>query len=68
MIRYRLIDFVMFDADGVLFDSFESNISYYNAIFEKVGEPPLDQQEEVRSISCSSRKYSSPAALAMPSG
>jgi len=41
----------MFDADGVLFDSFESNIAYYNAIFEKVGEPPLDQQEELRSIS-----------------
>jgi len=41
----------MFDADGVLFDSIESNIAYYNAIFEKVGEPPLDQQEELRSIS-----------------
>ena len=31
----------MFDADGVLFESFESNIAYYNAIFAQVGEPPL---------------------------
>ena len=28
----------MFDADGVLFESFESNIAYYNAIFAQVGE------------------------------
>ena len=27
----------MFDADGVLFESFESNIAYYNAIFAQVG-------------------------------
>jgi HAD superfamily hydrolase (TIGR01509 family) len=46
-----MIEFVMFDADGVLFDSIESNIAYYNAIFHKVGEPPLDRQEEIRSIS-----------------
>ena len=41
----------MFDADGVLFESFESNISYYNAIFAQVGEPPLDADEEIKSIS-----------------
>ena len=46
-----MIEFVMFDADGVLFDSIESNIAYYNAIFAKLGEPALDQQEEIRSIS-----------------
>src|SRR5579885_430722 len=46
-----MIDLVMFDADGVLFDSIESNIAYYNAIFTKVGEPPLSVEEEVRSIS-----------------
>lgn len=48
-----MIELVMFDADGVLFDSIESNIAYYNAIFAKVGEPPLDRQEEIRSISYS---------------
>jgi HAD superfamily hydrolase (TIGR01509 family) len=41
----------MFDADGVLFDSIESNIAYYNAIFRRVGEPALDAAEESRSIS-----------------
>ena len=41
----------MFDADGVLFDSTESNVAYYNWIFEKVGEPPLDRDEEISAIS-----------------
>ncbi len=41
----------MFDADGVLFESFESNIAYYNAIFAQVGEPPLNGDEEIMSIS-----------------
>jgi phosphoglycolate phosphatase len=46
-----MIELVIFDADGVLFDSIESNIAYYNAIFRRVGEPPLDAAEESRSIS-----------------
>jgi beta-phosphoglucomutase-like phosphatase (HAD superfamily) len=46
-----MIELVMFDADGVLFDSIESNIAYYNAIFRQVGEPALDAAEESRSIS-----------------
>jgi phosphoglycolate phosphatase len=46
-----MIDFVMFDADGVLFDSDESNVAYYNAIFAQMGEPPLDPREEVNAIS-----------------
>ncbi len=41
----------MFDADGVLFESFESNIAYYNAIFAQVGEPALNADEEILSIS-----------------
>jgi phosphoglycolate phosphatase len=46
-----MIELVMFDADGVLFESFESNIAYYNAIFAQVGEPRLDPHEEILSIS-----------------
>ncbi len=46
-----MIELLMFDADGVLFESFESNIAYYNAIFAQVGEPPLDAEEEIKSIS-----------------
>ncbi|HZP46857.1 MAG TPA: HAD family hydrolase [Candidatus Binataceae bacterium] len=40
-----MLDLVIFDADGVLFESAESNIAYYNAIFERIGEPPLDPEE-----------------------
>lgn len=46
-----MIQLLMFDADGVLFDSYESNIAYYNAIFARIGEPPLDAEERVASIS-----------------
>jgi phosphoglycolate phosphatase len=46
-----MIELLMFDADGVLFESFESNIAYYNAIFAQVGEPPLNADEEIKSIS-----------------
>ncbi|MGA6972640.1 MAG: HAD hydrolase-like protein, partial [Candidatus Binatus sp.] len=46
-----MIEFVMFDADGVLFDSTESNVAYYNWIFEQVGEPPLDRDEEISAVS-----------------
>jgi phosphoglycolate phosphatase-like HAD superfamily hydrolase len=46
-----MIELLMFDADGVLFESFESNIAYYNAIFAQVGEPPLDAHEEIKSVS-----------------
>ncbi len=46
-----MIELVMFDADGVLFDSTESNVAYYNWIFAKVGEPPLDRNEEISAIS-----------------
>jgi beta-phosphoglucomutase-like phosphatase (HAD superfamily) len=36
----------MFDADGVLFDSTESNTAYYNAIYALMGEPPMSPDEE----------------------
>jgi len=36
----------MFDADGVLFDSTDSNTAYYNAIFARIGEPPMSPEEE----------------------
>jgi phosphoglycolate phosphatase len=46
-----MIDLVIFDADGVLFDSSESNVAYYNAIFRAIGEPPLSPAEEIASHS-----------------
>lgn len=41
-----MLDLVIFDADGVLFESADSNIAYYNAIFERIGEAPLDLMEQ----------------------
>ncbi len=45
-----MIELVIFDADGVLFDSVEANIAYYNAIFSAIGEPPLSSIEEREGI------------------
>ena len=41
-----MLELVMFDADGVLFDSTESNTAYYNAIYARMGEPPMSPEEE----------------------
>ncbi|MGH7935046.1 MAG: HAD family hydrolase [Candidatus Binataceae bacterium] len=41
-----MLELVIFDADGVLFDSTESNTSYYNAIFAVMGEQPMNPGEE----------------------
>ena len=37
-----MIELVIFDADGVLFDSDQSNVAYYNAIFSRIGESADD--------------------------
>jgi HAD superfamily hydrolase (TIGR01509 family) len=41
-----MLDLVIFDADGVLFDSTESNTAYYNAIFDLLGEVAMSPDEE----------------------
>jgi phosphoglycolate phosphatase len=41
-----MLELAIFDADGVLFDSRNSNTAYYNAIFQAVGETPLSPEEE----------------------
>lgn len=41
-----MLELVIFDADGVLFDSTESNTAYYNAIFKLIGEPSMSPAEE----------------------
>jgi HAD superfamily hydrolase (TIGR01509 family) len=45
-----MVELVIFDADGVLFESEESNIAYYNAVLAAVGEPPLTPEESRRCI------------------
>ncbi len=41
-----MVQLVLFDCDGVLFDSVRSNVAYYNAVLEAIGEPPLDEETE----------------------
>ena len=50
MTALATIELVIFDADGVLFESAESNTAYYNAVFGEVGEPPLSPEEERAAI------------------
>ena len=37
---------VVFDCDGVMFDSRYANREYYNHLLEKFGQPPMDRQAE----------------------
>ena len=39
------IKLLIFDCDGVLFDSREANRAYYNRIAEAMGRPPLTEEE-----------------------
>ena len=40
----QTLELVILDCDGVLFDSIRSNVAYYDAIVEKMGGPPLDEE------------------------
>jgi len=35
---------VILDCDGVLFDSFAANVGFYDAVLERLGEPPLGEE------------------------
>lgn len=37
---------VIYDCDGVLFDSFEANLTFYDRIMAMLGRPPLDRKNE----------------------
>jgi phosphoglycolate phosphatase len=37
---------IIFDCDGVLFDSWRANVEYYNAVLAALGRPPLDAEGE----------------------
>lgn len=46
--RYRA---VIYDCDGVMFDSIESNYIFYNRVMEHLGRPPLDRSNlEARTV------------------
>lgn len=41
-----MIELVIFDCDGVLFDSRPANVAFHNAVLEHLGQPPLDTAGE----------------------
>ncbi|MDX2433520.1 MAG: HAD hydrolase-like protein [Desulfobacterales bacterium] len=41
-----MLKLVVFDCDGVMFDSKDSNRKYYNRLLEKFGHPLMNEQEE----------------------
>ncbi len=43
---------VIFDCDGVLFESRQANLAYYNAILESFGEAPVLPEEQGRAHLC----------------
>jgi len=43
---------IIFDCDGVLFESRAANLAYYNAILEVLGESPVDPADGERSRLC----------------
>jgi|SRR5579875_56027 phosphoglycolate phosphatase len=51
-----MLELVIFDADGVLFESGDSNTAYYNAIFKALGEPQLSPDEERLAVFLSARQ------------
>jgi len=46
MIATNNISAVIFDCDGVMFDSRQANIKYYNRILAHFGLPPMKEEEE----------------------
>jgi phosphoglycolate phosphatase len=43
-----VIELVIFDCDGVLFDSAQANIAYYNTVLDRLGLPPMTSEWERR--------------------
>ncbi|HAD04960.1 MAG: hypothetical protein A2005_00935 [Desulfuromonadales bacterium GWC2_61_20] len=43
---------IVFDCDGVLFESRAANLAYYNAVLAEFGEPPVLPQERARAHLC----------------
>lgn len=43
---------IVFDCDGVLFESRAANLAYYNTVLEEFDEPPVEPADEVRAHLC----------------
>lgn len=61
-----MLELIMFDADGVLFESEKANVAYYNEIFRRSGEQHLSEEEEQRCIFYSASQLFESRALGDP--
>lgn len=43
---------IVYDCDGVLFESRRANLAYYNAILTHFDEPPVEESDQVRAHLC----------------
>jgi HAD superfamily hydrolase (TIGR01509 family) len=43
---------IIYDCDGVLFESRQANLAYYNAVLSHFGEPPVAPEEQERAHLC----------------
>ena len=48
----RNVKGVIFDCDGVLFESRRANLAYYNAILTHFNEPPVDETDHEKVVIC----------------
>lgn len=48
----KQIKILVFDCDGVLFNSMQANISYYNAILQHFKQPPIESADDARAEIC----------------
>ena len=46
------IEILVFDCDGVLFNSLDANIAFYNTVLEKLGEAPMASSADPRAAEC----------------
>ncbi|MDH3454714.1 MAG: hypothetical protein OEL80_06150, partial [Desulfuromonadales bacterium] len=43
---------IIFDCDGVLFESRDANLAYYNTVLQRLGESPVEESDHVRAHLC----------------
>ncbi len=43
--QHSKVKAVIYDCDGVMFDSFEANLAFYDRIMAELGKPPLDRRD-----------------------
>jgi HAD superfamily hydrolase (TIGR01509 family) len=51
-VRVGAVEGVIFDCDGVLFESLQANLAFYNTILRDFGEPEVDMEDTAKAHLC----------------